>query len=805
MVVRWGLGWLTVVVEKFMSKRSLKSSSSGQARAKQAMTRRGWTQAYLATEAGLSTRNSVWKFLSGRPVERYIFMELCFQLGLDWEEIADLPQGEDGPDNVDEGVGIEAGDRLVIDPAPSQAPATFRENYLAVKAKLRHKFYKQYGKIQSSFNLTQQFALDEIYTDLSLLPHLSHQQWLEVDDLQGSLLQGTTRQQPTALSIQDAVDHHGHLVILGRPGSGKTTLLKYLALQCYNSQIQPDHIPIFIPLRDIERYQHHEPDWSVANYLQTLLAIEEITPELQTDLLQQGKFWLLLDALDEIPRQTSEKFLRKIQEFVQSFPNNNILITSRIAAQNYFFTGFTYLEIANANEQQIKSYIESWFNPSGVSEDNGKISKSEQLLAHLQRPENRFVLELAKTPLLLELICCAFQERAQLPSKPAKLYKEGLNVLLNRGSRSQAFQTDYGYNDLTLPQKLKLLSEIAARMFEQGYFYFEKDQVLLIIQQYLASIATAPISGDLLWLKSENVLRAIQVQHGLLVEQAKAVYCFSHVIFQEYLTAQQWVFCKKLAITDSVVNDPEIIAQRLTDPHWQEVIALAISLVPLADDFLRQLKFQLDRLVTGDAGLKAVVEYLTNKSKLLQTDHKPVAIRAFYLGILYDCGLNLATRLDRSLSENPHQEISLDLQLLRILSLAQSLTQNPTFEQYLNLGFALDIERKFSLSPALVKALQICKEQLPAPMEDKSAVLQWWREQGPDWYQTMKTVVCQHHQLGCVAELSPHQNNLLQQYYHGLVFFHKCLHSGCYVSLAVQAELENNLLTYAPSISGNLS
>ena len=67
----------TYEVHHVMTKRSLKTSEIGQARAKQAMLRKGWTQDYLATEAGLSTRNSVWKFLSGRPIDRNIFRGSC--------------------------------------------------------------------------------------------------------------------------------------------------------------------------------------------------------------------------------------------------------------------------------------------------------------------------------------------------------------------------------------------------------------------------------------------------------------------------------------------------------------------------------------------------------------------------------------------------------------------------------------------------------------------------------------------------------------------------------------------------------
>jgi predicted NACHT family NTPase len=73
-----------------MTKRSLKASPSGVEQAKKAFERKGWTQEYLAAEVGLQTRQSIWKFFSGRPIERYIFIDICKSLDLDWAEIAGL-------------------------------------------------------------------------------------------------------------------------------------------------------------------------------------------------------------------------------------------------------------------------------------------------------------------------------------------------------------------------------------------------------------------------------------------------------------------------------------------------------------------------------------------------------------------------------------------------------------------------------------------------------------------------------------------------------------------------------------------
>ncbi|MEH1983623.1 MAG: hypothetical protein V7L27_30890, partial [Nostoc sp.] len=63
-----------------MVKRSLEASLSGIQEAKRAFAREGWTQDNLAAEVNLKTRQPIWRFFSGRPVERHTFIEICLVL-----------------------------------------------------------------------------------------------------------------------------------------------------------------------------------------------------------------------------------------------------------------------------------------------------------------------------------------------------------------------------------------------------------------------------------------------------------------------------------------------------------------------------------------------------------------------------------------------------------------------------------------------------------------------------------------------------------------------------------------------------
>ena len=74
-----------------MVKRSLQASLARIQGVKKAFAHKNWTQENLAFEVNLKTRQPIWRFFSGCPVERYIFIEICSMLSLNWQEIATNP------------------------------------------------------------------------------------------------------------------------------------------------------------------------------------------------------------------------------------------------------------------------------------------------------------------------------------------------------------------------------------------------------------------------------------------------------------------------------------------------------------------------------------------------------------------------------------------------------------------------------------------------------------------------------------------------------------------------------------------
>lgn len=78
--------------------RSLRASEEGLAKAKEAFKLKGWTQEYLAGVVGCS-RGTVINFFARRPVAKGLFQAFCIELGMEWNEVAEM-EGDEVPERT---------------------------------------------------------------------------------------------------------------------------------------------------------------------------------------------------------------------------------------------------------------------------------------------------------------------------------------------------------------------------------------------------------------------------------------------------------------------------------------------------------------------------------------------------------------------------------------------------------------------------------------------------------------------------------------------------------------------------------
>ena len=789
-----------------MVKRSLRASTIGIEQAKKAFQRKGWTQEYLAGEVGLGTRQSIWKFFKGQPIERHIFIDICWSLDLDWQEIAELQS--DAAPSTQKGVGV-----LEKSTVASDVEALVEQ----ARSHLQSPILSQCGTLRL-LDTAQPIALDDLYVNVNILEQLSRQQWLEVSDLQSSTATDFDRlaitqasQTVDAISFagdQRAIATYPKLMVMGKPGAGKTTFLQKVALQCIRGELPLASIPIFIQLRNLVEETIANSitlgdDFSLLNYINWKLRDFGISVQQIETLLKHGKALILLDGLDEVRAEHTNSLLKQITQFSETYYQNQFIITCRLGAQQYRFPGFTYVEIADFDQAQIEAFAKKWFiaATSKQNEEEG-LNLATQFIDKLKLPENQPIRELAKTPILLTLATSVFQTKADFPKKRSKLYEAGLDILLVRWDEARGIYRDELYRSLSLPHKIKLLSYLAATTFEDGNYFFEEGEIEQLIADYLTTLPGVSSDPETLRLNSEAVLKAIEAQHGLLVERAQGVYSFSHLTFQEYLTARHIVASPDAATLSEVLQR---LSTHITQPQWREVFLLTAGLMRNAEPLLQLMKQQIDALVTADRTLQEFLSCINRKCNSLQTPYNPAAVRAFYFTLFLDRDLGLAVALDRNLARDLTPELGLDLELARAFSLVQSLVQKPDMQQILALSFALNLEklleRELELgsqqtlsSSNFNKSFQQLKEQLPDLGNGRNYVLQWWKTQGQIWGSQFRSILIEHRQIGYDWQLTPVQLDKLKQYYKANQLLVDCLNSDCRYSAAMQTKIEAMLL-----------
>ncbi|MEG4145920.1 NACHT domain-containing NTPase [Microcoleus sp. Pol12B5] len=743
---------------------------------------RTWTEAGPYAD-GLSL--PTWRrFLRGRePIKANAFKAFCTVLHLDWEEIVDRPPLA---------LPYQGGVGGVRDFCQQHIDSVVEE----IRQKCHSKIQQLYSKMQL-LDIAQPVDVSNLYVEVNILEEITSWQPGEIRDLLRDFNPDADNFNRLGLGKVcqkrvpglDAVKSHSKLMVLGKPGSGKTTFLKHIAIQCDRAKFESNKIPIFISLKNFAEITNLD----LLEYISDEIASYGVEARSQTEsVLSQGRGLILLDGLDEVPELDSDAVVRQIRQFVQKYYNNQFIITCRIAAAKYRFhdEAFTCVEVADFNCKQTAAFAKNWFAAFSQNLEAGKTLAS-QFVETLTLQKNQQIRELAVTPILLNLTCLVFQAKADFPSNRAKLYEEGMEIMLRKWDETRGIQRDEVYRDLNFSRKQHLLAFVAAITFEHGDYFFEKNTVQQLIADYLANLPDATTDRVQLEMDSEVVLKAIEAQHGLLVERARGIYSFSHLTFQEYLTA-----------TEIVHNSPPQalgkLVSHLTEKRWREVLLLAVGMLQKADDLLLLIKQQVDGLVAKDEQLQQFLLWVKQKSLSVDFPYKPAAVRFFYFSLLPCLELALNRNPERFLDPalylavkhtfDPAVEFTLDF----VLDLAILPVLDGAIDPALSL--AHDILLVPLVEPELMQALQKLKKQLPHPDGDKEIFREWWQANGQVWTRELRQIIISYRNIGHDWQFSEQQKSLLRKYYDANKLLVYCLNSGCNVSPAVRQEIEETLL-----------
>ncbi|MBP5975184.1 NACHT domain-containing NTPase [Brasilonema sp. CT11] len=631
-------------------------------------------------------------------------------------------------------------------------------------------------------------SLGELFVDVNILESLSSSRRSERDDLWQDFITGNSdyrsldriglgkeRERVSGLTV---VERNTNLMVVGKPGSGKTTYLQRIVTECNAGKLQAQRIPVLIKLRYFVD-DGHKYEYNLEQFLGQLWQLRNTDIEL---VLSQGRALVLLDGLDEVTGEALKQIAKEIKRFARIYPQVQVVVTCRTQSQESRFERFDYVEVADFNEEQVRAFTAHWFGT--VCADAGKgETKAREFFKQLFREENKAIRELAITPILLSLTCAVFQQTGKFYSKRSKLYEEGLELLLVQWDKSRSVERDEVYRDLSVERKLELLSYVAVKKFEQEqYVLFEQEE----LQGYI---------GEFLGIEqrdSRGVLRAIESQHGLLIERAQKVWSFSHLTFQEYLVAKWFV----------ENTDYQSLVNYILQPHWREVFILAVLKMGVADELLYLMNQRIYDFLVEDKKLQHFLHWLDKKAKSVNVPYKLAAVRGFYFvlarALIYasacaytmtcELALSFASSIDSSVHLIDIPAFNVDLALAHAHD--QAYCNNLISVQDLNFDF--NNPHILNIDAELKQKLEEIRKELPITSHEGFKI--WWQIQGKAWTKKLRNIMLEHRNIGRDWHFTKQQKKMLEQYYNVNQLLLNCLQSSCTISDTARKEIEESLL-----------
>jgi hypothetical protein len=415
------------------------------------------------------------------------------------------------------------------------------------------------------------------------------------------------------LSISGLVNPGTRTVILGDPGAGKTTLLRYLclvfskrrALRLWKIKKRREL------LRNLEAKHVLIPihfflnRWATVGEDETMSLLEAVRHSLPESLrsscpsnyferlLESGRALVLLDGLDEITSFSARaRAAKEIGSLASASHEDTVwIVTSRVIGYptTLYDYNFSVAIVEDLTQKQVRQFISDWYRRKCEMADfpQGQLKREQEVYAARARhlvdtvESNPGLRSLARNPMLVSLIALLHSLRLELPENRALLYRECVEILLERWDLSRGIR---GEDTLTLNarQKTDLLGAVAWEMHNA-----QKKEITETEFEELLSDALKQMVNDTDLQKSQTLVRALEERSGLVISRGisrsgEKILAFSNLSFQEFLVAS------------GLVNRPkdearQFLVARFKDSWWREPILLYVAQLDRPQELIQEI------------------------------------------------------------------------------------------------------------------------------------------------------------------------------------------------------------------------
>ncbi|MFN3588210.1 MAG: NACHT domain-containing protein [Spirosomataceae bacterium] len=319
-------------------------------------------------------------------------------------------------------------------------------------------------------------------------------------------------------SAKKLLNKYNYITIIGKAGSGKSTIVKYLFTNCFTEGYK---IPIKVELRYLNEFKGTINDYIFNEIFQFQKL--GFSSSIIDRLLSSDSFVFFLDGYDELNSSIKSITTKNIDSFVQKYPGNKYVITSRPYTSIDLLPLFTNFYVCDLEMSEIGAFVKKQI-PSNENE------LAEKIIKAVNKAENRSYQTFLSNPLLLSMFILTFQSYSDIPHKRSEFYDQVFDTLFSiHDSVSKLAYVREKQSGLSKDQFEEILQLFSFLSFFEEKFLFPSNYLtdkLDIIKSKKKNLT----------FDNDKFIEDLQVAIGILNKEGLD-YTFPHRSLQEYFAA----------------------------------------------------------------------------------------------------------------------------------------------------------------------------------------------------------------------------------------------------------------------------